>query len=144
MVTLNIYPITAIVKSACEACANKPDMLLEIFHLIQAELGYVPVKAYQPIADALNISRADVFGVVTFYHDFNNTKDAENTITLCQSEACQSMGSTNLKTQLEKNYNVKTVYCLGNCALAPSASIAGKTYGRVDEPLINSIMENQL
>ncbi|MCJ8322949.1 MAG: NAD(P)H-dependent oxidoreductase subunit E [Rhizobiales bacterium] len=139
--TLNIYPEMAMVKSACQACANKPDMLLEIFHIIQANLGYVPVKAYQQIADALNISRADVFGVVTFYHDFNNSKQAANTITLCQSEACQSMGSAKLKTQLEKSYTVKTVYCLGNCALAPSASIGGKTYGRVDKQRLEAIME---
>lgn len=144
MVTLNIYPDAAIVKSACDKHENKPDMLLEILNNIQAKLGYIPQSSYQQIADALNLSRADVFGVVTFYHDYKNIKDDKKTVTLCQSEACQAMGAAKLKTVLEKSFSVKTVYCLGNCALAPSALINGKTYGRVDETRLTTIMEQQL
>lgn len=142
--SLNIYPLESKIKTVCDAHGNAPDMLLEILHAIQAFHKYIPDSAHTIIAECLNLSRAEVYGVVTFYHDFRQKPPARKVVKLCQSEACQSMGSRQLKADIENDLApdvaIETIYCLGNCALAPSALVDGQIYGRLDADLLKSLI----
>jgi formate dehydrogenase subunit gamma len=130
------------VRAICERHGRKPDALIEILHELQHAHGYVPREAVPPVADALNISRAEVHGVVTYYHDFRSAPAGRVVVKLCRAEACQSVGVDALAADLEKRLGVasgetrsdgavtlETVYCLGNCALGPAAMVNGKLYG---------------
>lgn len=142
--TLNIYPLEGKIKTICAERDNAPDMLLEILHAIQAFHHYIPESAYQIIADCLNLSRAEIYGVATFYHDFRQKPPAKKVVKLCQSEACQSMGSVQLKSDIEQGLSadvaIETIYCLGNCALAPSALVDGQIYGRLDAEILKNLI----
>lgn len=152
MAEIKIYPLKHKIKIACADHGNAPDMLLEILHSIQIFNQYIPEIAFQIIADCLNLSRAEVYGVVTFYHDFRQKPPAKTVVKLCQSEACQSMGSRLLKVKIEQNLSaimtsnvdIENIYCLGNCALAPSALINGKIYGRLDTNQLNNLIGDTL
>jgi formate dehydrogenase subunit gamma len=124
---------------------NRPDALLEILHDLQEDLGFIPEAALPALAKALNLSRAEVHGVVTFYHDFRREPAGRHTIKVCRAEACQSMGGNELVGMIERYLQVKmgqttadgamtveAVYCLGNCALSPAVMVDGKLVGRVD------------
>ena len=123
---------------------SRPGPLLEVLHGIQGVLGYVPPAAVPLIADELNLSRAEVHGVLTFYHHFRHAPPGRHTVQLCRAEACQSMGAEALaehaKRQLGIGFEQTTgdgrisldaVYCLGNCACSPAALIDGQLHGRV-------------
>jgi formate dehydrogenase subunit gamma len=123
---------------------DEPGPLLPILHGVQDALGYVPPAAVPLIADGLNLSRADVHGVITFYHYFRDTPPGRHVLHLCRAEACQSMNSRALeahaKAQLGVGFHqtspngaftLEPVYCLGNCALSPAMMIDGQLYGRV-------------
>lgn len=146
--TLDIYPVSSKIKTICAEHGNAADMLLEILHAIQAFNRYIPESAYQILADCLNLSRAEIYGVVTFYHDFRQKPPAKTVVKLCQSEACQSMGSGQLKADIEAglgqdvapNVDIETIYCLGNCGLAPSALVDDKIYGRLDAERLLSLI----
>jgi formate dehydrogenase subunit gamma len=127
------------------AHGNKPDALIEILHDLQAELGHVPESTLPALAKALNLSRAEVHGVVTFYHDFHRHPAGRHVIKLCRAEACQSMGAEALAALVQRSLKVtfgettadgaitvEAAYCLGNCALAPAMMVDGKLVGRVD------------
>ena len=118
--------------------------LLPILHGIQEEFGYVPGESLPVIAEALNISRAEVHGVVTFYHDYRNHPAGRHVLKLCRAEACQSMNSRALEefvrgrlhldfgqTTPDGRITLEPVYCLGNCACAPSMMVNGELHGRV-------------
>ena len=137
----------------CAALGNKPDELLEILHTLQDDLGYVPESALPVIANALNLSRAEVHGVVTFYHDFKREPQGRHTIKICRAEACQAMGTDKLCDHAEKKfgteiggtskdgkYTVEAVYCLGNCALSPAVMIGDDLYGKVDPKRFDEIV----
>lgn len=137
----------------CAAHGNKPDELLEILHALQHELGYVPESTLPVIANALNLSRAEVHGVVTFYHDFKREPQGRRTIKICRAEACQAMGTDKLCDHAEKKlgteiggtskdgkYTVEAVYCLGNCALSPAVMIGDDLYGKVDPKRFDEIV----
>jgi formate dehydrogenase subunit gamma len=124
---------------------NRPDALLEILHDIQHEMGYVPEAALPALAKALNRSRAEIHGVVTFYHDFRREPAGRHVIKVCRAEACQSMKGNELVAMIERYLQVKlgqttadgaitveAVYCLGNCALSPAIMVDDKLVGRVD------------
>lgn len=124
---------------------NKPDALIEILHDLQHELGHVPEAALPALANALNLSRAEVHGVVTFYHDFRRQPAGRHVIKVCRAEACQSMQGEALAAMIQDALKVKfgettadgaitieSVYCLGNCALAPAIMVDAKMLGRVD------------
>lgn len=124
---------------------NRPDALLEILHDLQAELGFIPEPALPALAKALNRSRAEVHGVVTFYHDFRREPAGRHVIKVCRAEACQSMRGDELAGMIERYLQVKlgqttadgaitveAIYCLGNCALAPAIMVDDKLVGRVD------------
>ena len=118
--------------------------LLPILHAVQDALGYVPPEAVPVIAEGLNLSRAEVHGVVSFYHYFRETPPGRHTIHLCRAESCQSMQSRALEahakerlgvefhgTTADRRFSFEPAYCLGNCALSPAVMIDGNLYGRV-------------
>jgi formate dehydrogenase subunit gamma len=123
---------------------GRPGPLIEILHAIQAALGYVPEHAVPLVAKGLNLSRAEVHGVVTFYHHFRRTPPGKHVLSLCRAEACQSMGADALaehakqrlgvdfhETTADGAFSLEPVYCLGNCACSPAAMIDGRLYGRL-------------
>jgi formate dehydrogenase subunit gamma len=127
--------------------------LLPILHGIQDEFGYVPQEVLPVIAEALNLSRAEVYGVVTFYHDYRNHPAGRHVLKLCQAEACQSMGSdavaARVKALLGIDFHETTkdgavtlepVYCLGLCACSPSAMLDGEVIGRLDAAKVDEIV----
>ncbi|WP_017966289.1 formate dehydrogenase subunit gamma [Rhizobium leguminosarum] len=120
--------------------------LLPILHEVQQEFGYVPQEAMPVIAEELNLSRAEVHGVVTFYHDYRDHPAGRHVLKLCRAEACQSMGGDALaervktllgidfhQTTLDGAVTLEPVYCLGLCACGPSAMLDGEVHGRVDD-----------
>lgn len=123
---------------------SRPGNLMEILHAVQGELGHVPQPAVALIASELNVSRAEVHGVVTFYHHFRHLPPGRHTLQLCRAEACQSMGGEALaehakarlgvdfkQTTPDGRYTLEPVYCLGNCACSPALMIDGELHGRV-------------
>ncbi len=132
---------------------DKPGALLPILHGIQDALGYIPKDSVPMIAKALNISRAEVHGVITFYHYFRETLPGAHTIHLCRAESCQSMNGAGLEayakaklgidyheTTADGTFSLEPVYCLGNCACSPAISIDGETYGRVTPERFDEIL----
>ena len=141
------------IRRLAEAQAHVPGALLPILHSIQAELGYVPESAIPIVADVLNLSRAEVHGVVTFYHFFRMHPPGEHTLYLCRAEACQSMGARALEryvreklkvgfheTTADGRYTLEPVYCLGNCACSPAVMVDETVYGRVTPERIDEIL----
>lgn len=111
--------------------------LLPVLHAVVDELGYVDDEDLPVIADVLNLSRADVLGVVSFYSDFRRTPPPAHRVTLCRAEACQSVGGQALYEATRDRYagaadvEVGEVFCLGNCALGPSGTVDGRLLGRL-------------
>ena len=143
MVTLLNTVEDPIARKICSDHGDKPDELLEILHAVQHQHGFLSDGALRTIAHALNLSRAEVHGVVSFYHDYKREKQANQTIKICRAEACQALGADALIADAEKAFGVKfdkggkdvgleAAYCLGNCALSPAVMIDNKLYGRVD------------
>ena len=141
------------VSAVVERLKEKPGALLPVLHGIQDALGYVPPAAVPIIAEGLNLSRADVHGVISFYHYFRNTKPGRHTIHLCRAEACQSMNQqateAHAKQKLGCDYHGTTgngtftlepVYCLGNCAASPSMMVDNELYGRVTPERFDAIL----
>jgi len=133
---------------------DKPGALLPILHAIQDRLGYVPPDSVPVIARELNLSRAEVHGVITFYHYFRDTPPGANAIHLCRAEACQAMGSDALEAHAKQclgigyhentpdgRFSLEPVYCLGNCACSPSVMINGEVHGRVTPERFDEILE---
>lgn len=132
------------VAEALARFAREPGPLLEILHAVQNALGRVPPEAVPVIADGLNLSRAEVHGVVSFYHHFRQQAPGRFVVQLCRAEACQSMNSRALEefvrgrlrldfgeTSADGRFSLEPVYCLGNCACAPSMMVNGELHGRV-------------
>lgn len=133
---------------------NRPDELLEILHDVQAAIGHVPEAVVPALAHALNLSRAEVHGVVTFYHDFRREPAGRHVLKLCRAEACQSMGCEALVERAESHLGIacgettgdgrvtlEPVYCLGLCATAPSAMIDGRIVGRVTPQRLDALLK---
>ena len=126
------------------ALQDLPGAMLPILHSLQEEFGYIDDAAIPLIADALNLSRAEVVGVIHFYHDFRHEPGGRHTLKVCRAEACQSMGCDSLveylqqrlgvgmgETTIDGSITLQAVYCLGNCALAPAVMLDADLYGRV-------------
>jgi formate dehydrogenase subunit gamma len=118
--------------------------LMPILHALNDAFGYVDASAVPVIADELNLSRAEVHGVLTFYHDFRKAPAGRHVVKICRAEACQSMAGRDLEEHIKKHLRVElgettadkritfeAVYCLGLCACAPSMMVDGKLHGRV-------------
>ena len=121
----------------------RPELLVQILQAIVMRHGWVAEETIRQLAYELNLSRADVFGVVNYYHDFRTEPPGRHIVKICQAEACQAMGSRTLTDhardslganlhQTHEDVTLEPVYCLGNCACAPAVMINGKTHGRVD------------
>jgi len=133
------------VKTIIDAKSGLEGPLLPILHDLQHEFGYVDARAVALIAVALNVSRAEVFGTLSFYKDFKKQKPLGRTIKLCLAEACQARGANALAERFERNtgckvdggfhggVEVETVYCLGNCALGPNALYDGEIFGALND-----------
>ena len=134
-------------KSMRQICArhgNRPDALLEILHEAQSEFGYLSKDALVQTADALNISRADIHGIVSFYDDFRREPSKGPCVKICRAEACQAVGGEAVAAHAKKT-GIKThdVYCLGNCALGPAIMIDNKLYGRVNTRRLDALVKGQ-
>ncbi len=125
--------------------------LLPILHAVQAEFGHVPGDAVPVIADGLNLSRAEVHGVVSFYHDFREAPAAAHVVKLCRAEACQAMGADRVAAHARARLGVdwhgsaqgvtlEPVFCLGLCACAPAAMVDGRLVGRVDAARLDVLL----
>ncbi|MDF1802577.1 formate dehydrogenase subunit gamma [Thalassovita sp.] len=127
--------------------------LLPILHAIQEVYGHVPEMAVPLIADVLNIGKAEVHGVVSFYHDFREVPAGRHTVKICRAEACQAMGGEAVATQALARLGVgwhgttangavtiEPVYCLGLCACAPAAMVDGRGVGRVDAARMDALL----
>ena len=127
--------------------------LLPILHGIQEEFGFVPTESLPVVAEALNISNAEVHGVVTFYHDYRRAPAGRHVLKICRAEACQSMGSDAIAAKIQQllgigfretaadgSVTLEPVYCLGLCACAPSAMLDGEVIGRLDAEKLDEIV----
>ena len=132
----------------------KPDALIEILHQVQEALGCVPEETVPALADALNLSRAEVHGVVTFYHDFRREPAGRHVLKICRAEACQSMGSAALVAHCERRLGIscgntsadgrvtfEPIYCLGLCATGPSAMMDGQVIGRLNASKLDQMLK---
>ena len=131
-----------------------PEMLVQILVAFVERYSYISEEAIRQIALELNLSRADVHGVVSFYHDFRTEPPGRHVVKICQAESCQAMGSRELTSHAEKAIGVsinnttddgeitlEPVYCLGNCACSPAVMIDQQVYGRVNPQKFDSLLE---
>ncbi|HLW23795.1 MAG TPA: formate dehydrogenase subunit gamma [Steroidobacteraceae bacterium] len=134
----------AAVDDSCERLKDLPGALLPILHDVQRRLGFVPHDAVPLIARALNISLAEVHGVLTFYHYFRKERGGRHVVHLCRAEACQALGAVELEAHAKRALGIdfhgttadgavrlEPVYCLGNCALGPSMMVDEELHGRI-------------
>src|ERR1700722_13946571 len=132
-----------------------PGALLPVLHALQDEFGYIDKAAIPLVAEALNISHAEVHGVISFYHDFSRAPAGRHVLRLCRAEACQSMGCANPirhvenrlgaklgQTTGDQGFSLEPVYCLGNCALSPAVMLDGKLYGRVTPEIADFLISS--
>jgi formate dehydrogenase subunit gamma len=117
--------------------------LLPILHDVQLALGCISEDTIRTLAHALNLSRAEVHGVVSFYHDFHSEPDPRPIVKLCRAEACQARGVETLVAGLPEQSRVKiaTVYCLGLCSVGPNAMIGGTVVARLDAAKLSALIE---
>ena len=147
----------AIVELAIENWSKVEGGLMPLLHDVQKGLGFIPKDSVKVIARAIGLSRAEVHGVISFYHDFRYQPNGETTIQLCRAEACQAMGSAKLEDHVKSRLGIEfggttsngkislePVYCLGNCACSPSIRIGDDVYARVDACRFDEILEEVL
>jgi formate dehydrogenase subunit gamma len=133
--------------------AGREGATLVILHALQEVFGYVPEAAVPMVAQALNLSRAEVHGVLTFYHDFRHKPAGRHVLKLCRAEACQAAGGDALaahtearlgvplgSTTADERVTLEPIYCLGLCATAPSAMLNGRVVGRLDEARLDALV----
>jgi formate dehydrogenase subunit gamma len=129
----------------------RAEMLVQILQAIVMRHGWIPEETIRQLAGELNLSRADVYGVVNYYHDFRTEAPGEHIVKICQAEACQAMGSRELTDHARSSLGtdmhgtsdditLEPVYCLGNCACAPAVMINGKTHGRVTNDRLDELL----
>jgi len=134
-------------------CLNREGPLLPILHALQEEFGYIDEAAEPVIAEELNITRAEVHGVISFYHDFRRTPAGRHVLKLCRAEACQAAGGDALaahaearlgvalgNTTADGRITVEPVYCLGLCSVSPSAMIDGRIVARLDTKKLDTLL----
>jgi formate dehydrogenase subunit gamma len=151
---MNTSDVENITRAIAADFGNRPDALIEILHRLQAAAGYVPEEAVRILADTLNLSRAEVHGVVTFYHDFRREPAGRHVLKLCRAEACQSMGADALIASVEQRLGVtcghttadggvtlEPAYCLGLCATAPSGMLDGRVVGRLNNDRVARLLQ---
>ncbi len=140
-------------RSIVAAHTHLEGPMMPILHAVQEAFGFVPEAAVPVIAHELNLSRAEVHGVITFYHDFRRQPAGQTVLKVCRAEACQSMGCESLVKHAEDRLGIacgettadgrvtfETIYCLGLCATAPSAMVDGQIIGRLDTAKLDKIL----
>lgn len=145
---------TGAVAAAVKANKDRPGALLPILHGIQQAIGYVPDDAVPMIAEELNLSRAEVHGVVSFYHEFRTQPPGRHVLKICEAESCQSLGAEELvrhactqlgitvhQTSNDGAVTLEPVYCLGNCALSPALMVDGEVHGRVTPEKLDGLLD---
>ena len=148
----NLDGRAALIEAAVRARKDSAGPLIPVLHAVQDALGYIPPEAVPLIAEGLNLSRAEVHGVISFYHYFRSTPPGRHTIQLCRAEACQSMQGRALEahakarlgvdfheTTADGTFTLEPVYCLGNCALSPAVMVDGDVHGRVSADRFDEI-----
>ena len=133
------------IRAIASELSHQEGPLLPILHALNDRLGHVPEQAIPILAELLNLSRAEVHGVVSFYHDFRRTPAGRHVVKVCRAESCQSMGSDRLVAELTEALGIglggttpdgavtlEPVYCLGLCALSPAAMVDDRPIGRAD------------
>jgi formate dehydrogenase subunit gamma len=133
--------------------AGEPGALLPILHGVQKQLGYIPAAAVARIAEGLNLSRAEVHGVISFYHYFRQHPPGRHVVQVCRAEACQAvqgeateaharkcLGTDFHGTSNDGSFSLEAAYCLGNCAAGPSVMIDDRLYGRVTPARFDELM----
>ena len=141
------------VQRAIEAHAGRPGALLPLLHEIQDRLAHIPDSAVPAIAKALNLSRAEVHGVITFYHHFRQTPPGKHVVQICRAEACQAVGANELVQHAKKSLRcelhattpdgemtLEPVYCLGQCATGPAIMIDDALHARVDSARFDQLV----
>lgn len=147
-------PQQARVDSILEAHAGQPGPLLPVLHAVQDALGYIPAEQVGRIAGALNLSRAEVHGVISFYHYFRQEPPGRHVVQVCRAEACQAMQGERTEaharrrldvdygeTTADGRFTLEAVYCLGNCAAGPSMMVDDRLYGRVTPERFDAVLE---
>jgi formate dehydrogenase subunit gamma len=150
---LDTATITDRVEDILQAHLGMEGPLLPILHAVQAEFGHVPQTILPQIAKALNLSKAEVHGVVSFYHDFRDAPAGRHVLKLCRAEACQAMGADRVASHVQGALGVdwhgttadgavtlEPVFCLGLCACGPSAMLDGRLVGRCDEARVDALL----
>lgn len=143
------------IASVLERLKDKPGALLPILHEIQEHLGYVPDEAIPLIAPALNLSRAEVHGVVSFYHHFSSKPRGKHIVEVCRAESCQAVGGRDLEeyakeklgldwyeTSRDGQITLEPVYCLGNCACSPAVRVGKNILGRVTKDRFKQLVDD--
>ncbi len=150
---LDVTETSQRVEDIIDAHDGMEGSLLPILHAIQAAFGHVPQDALPIIAKRLNQTRAEIHGVMSFYHDFREKPAGQHVLKLCRAEACQAMGADRVAAHAQKALGVdfhettrdgkvtlEPIFCLGLCACAPAAMVDGRLVGRVDEAAVDAIL----
>ncbi len=143
------------IREIALAHAGRPGALLPLLHAIQDQAGYVPDTAVPVVAEVLNLSRAEVHGVISFYHLFRTEPPGARILYLCRAEACQAMGARALEahakdklgvdfhqTTQDGRLSLEPIYCLGNCACSPAVMIDRAVYGRVSPERLDELLKD--
>ncbi|MGA0541422.1 formate dehydrogenase subunit gamma [Neotabrizicola sp. VNH66] len=151
---LDTVDMLARVREILEDHRTTEGALLPILHDVQAAFGYIPEGALPVIAEALTISRAEAYGVMTFYHDFRERPAGRHVLKLCRAEACQAVGAEGIaahaceklgldwhETGADGRVTLEPVFCLGLCASGPAAMVDGKLVARLDREKLDKIIE---
>ncbi|WP_051821190.1 formate dehydrogenase subunit gamma [Streptomyces sp. SCSIO 75703] len=152
--SVNEVATEAAITAIAAAHRGRRGPLLPILHAIQAELGHVPEETAALLARELNLSRADVHGVISFYHDFRREPAGRTTVRICRAEACQALGSEALvararertgislgETTADGSVTLEQVFCLGNCALGPAVQVGDRLHGRMDPDRLRTLLD---
>lgn len=144
----------AIASEIIASFGARPEMLVQILHAFVERYSFISDEAVRQIADEVNLSRAEVHGVVSFYHDFRRSPPGRRVVKICQAESCQAVGSRELTAHAEKSLGIamhettrdgevtlEPVYCLGNCACSPALMIDERVYGRVDAEKLDRLLQ---
>ncbi|CAD5262867.1 MULTISPECIES: formate dehydrogenase subunit gamma [Halomonadaceae] len=142
------------IQAEVDALKHKPGALLPILHALQDRIGFIPEAAVPIIADALHQTRAEVHGVISFYHHFRTTPPGRHVVQICRAEACQSVGARQLEahakarlgvdyhqTTPDREITLEAVYCLGNCACGPSIRVDDSVRGRVTPDAFDALVD---
>jgi formate dehydrogenase subunit gamma len=142
-----------VIDEIAAGLADRPGALMLVLHAVNDRLGYIPPEAVPAIASALNLSRAEVHGVVSFYHDFRTERPGRKIIRVCRAESCQAMGAVALakhiqarlgidfgQTSANGDFTLEPVYCVGNCGCSPAIIVGDDLYGRVNPQRFDEIV----